>query len=76
MRICSLKFRKILVAAGYDVPAEAKVFADQDVDEVKDGSVEAQIAVFDALEKARNDFTKELVKQMERKRPNSVRTNA
>lgn len=67
LRTCSLKFRKALVAAGYDVPAEAKVVDDRDIDEVKDNSMEAQIAVFDALEKAKNDFTKKFVKQIERK---------
>uniref|UniRef100_A0A1I7VK74 Lactamase_B domain-containing protein n=1 Tax=Loa loa TaxID=7209 RepID=A0A1I7VK74_LOALO len=76
LRTCSLKFRKALVVAGYNVPTEAKVVSDQDVDEVKDSSMEARIAVFDALEKAKNDFTDELVKQIERKRLKSVRNNA
>ncbi|VDO27786.1 unnamed protein product [Brugia timori] len=75
LRICSLKFRKALVAAGYNVPAEAKEFADRDIDEAKDNSMEAQIAVFDALEKAKNDFIDELVKQIERKRSKSIRNN-
>ncbi|VIO91861.1 Uncharacterized protein BM_BM10792 [Brugia malayi] len=75
LRTCSLKFRKALVAAGYNVPAEAKEFADRDIDEAKDNSMEAQIAVFDALEKAKNDFIDELVKQIERKRSKSIRNN-
>ncbi|KAM3723771.1 putative hydrolase PNKD [Dirofilaria immitis] len=76
LRTCSLKFRKALVAAGYEVPAEAKIVADQDIDEVKDNSLEAQIAVFNALEKAKNDFTQELMKQIERKRAKNTRNNA
>lgn len=65
-----------MVAAGYDVPVEAKMVADREGDEVKDNSIEAQIAVFDALEKAKNDFTEELVKQIERKRSKSAQNNA
>uniref|UniRef100_A0A915PF51 Metallo-beta-lactamase domain-containing protein n=1 Tax=Setaria digitata TaxID=48799 RepID=A0A915PF51_9BILA len=67
LRTCSLKFRKALVAAGYNVPAEGKVVGGRDVDEVKDSSMEAQVAVFDALEKAKNNFIEELMKQMEQK---------
>lgn len=63
----SLKFRKALVAAGYNVPAEGKVEAVDCDDEVLDKSMEAQIAVFDALKKAKNDFTEELIRQMEQR---------
>ncbi|VDO52651.1 unnamed protein product [Onchocerca flexuosa] len=75
LRTCSVKFREALVAAGYDVPMETKVVGDQDVDEVKDNSMEAQIAVFDALEKAKNDFTQKIMKQIEQKRAKSTRNN-
>ncbi|OZC11598.1 hypothetical protein X798_01459 [Onchocerca flexuosa] len=75
LRTCSVKFREALVAAGYDVPTEKKVVGDQDVDEVKDNSMEAQIAVFDALEKAKNDFTQKIMKQIEQKRAKSTRNN-
>ncbi|VDK48584.1 unnamed protein product [Gongylonema pulchrum] len=75
LHIIPLKFRKDLVTAGYDASVDGKKETVDSDDEVTDKSVEAQVTVFGALKRAKNDFAEELIK-MEQRRQSDSQSNA